>query len=174
MSTSANRKERIRELVGKRRLFHLPPLLRSSPMLRELFVSEDVRDGVLPPWPKFRTGARHIEFRETLDHFTQGHRISVSEQPFRKPNYALMARTHPTQNEVWDIRCPRQDQGIRCFGCFAGKDLFIALTWDYRENITDFGGIVEDCRQAWDSLFSPLQPFEGSNLDEYLSNYVAL
>ena len=66
------------------------------------------------------------------------------------------------------------DQGIRCFGCFAEKDLFIALTWNYRENITDFGVEVERCREAWDTLFSPLQPFKGANLDEYLSNYMAV
>lgn len=174
MSTSASLKQRIRQLVGRSQLSHLPPLLPSSPIIRELFVSNDVLDGASPPWPKFRTGARHSAFRATLDHFTQGGRITVAENPFNKPGYAFMARTDPVEKDVWDIRCVTLDQGIRCFGCFAGKDLFVALTWDYRENIQEFRAEVEQCRQVWDSLFSPLSPLKESTLDGYLSNCLAV
>jgi hypothetical protein len=170
MSTFGSLKERIRELAGQRLCF-LPPLIPAAPMLRELFVSEEVLSGVDPPWPRNRTGPRHAAFRATLDGFTEGSLISVSESPFEKPNYATLARTHPARKEIWDLRCTRLDQGMRCFGVFAGKDLFVALTWDYRENIADFDSEVARCRQAWDDLFAPLQPFRGRNLDDYLSNY---
>jgi hypothetical protein len=174
MSSSAKLKARIKQLRADKRLSYLPPLLVSSPMLREIFVSEEIRHDVSPPWPLHRTGARHTAFRETLDNFTQGFRLSVSEDPFRKPGYASMARTDPVAKEVWDIRCLRLDQGIRCFGCFAARDLFIALTWDYRENITDFDEEVRRCRQVWDDLFLSLQPRKKANLHEYLSNYLAV
>lgn len=143
------------------------------PMVREVFVSADVRDAVSPPWPRYRTGARHIEFRETLDSFTQNRKISVGEDPFKKPNHVILARNDPVEDEVWDFRCLREDDGIRCFGCFGGRDLFVAITWEYREHITDFNAEVEECRKEWDGLFAPLTPFSGKTLDEYLTNYVA-
>ena len=173
MSFHGNLQEQIGRLAAQRRIALLPPLLSSSPMLRELFVSADVWDGANPPWPRHRTGLRHIEFRAALDHFTQGYTINVAEDPFTKPRHAFMARVHPVQRQVWDIRCLGPDQGIRCFGCFAGKDRFVAITWDFRENIT-FESADSECREAWDALFSPLQPLTGTSLDEYLSNYVAV
>ncbi len=38
----------------------------------------------------------------------------------------------------------------------------------------DFDAEVNQCRQVWDDLFSPLQPFKEVSLDEYLSNYMAV
>jgi hypothetical protein len=51
------------------------------------------------------------------------------------------ARVHPVKAEFWSIRvtAPEDTPGIRVLGAFADKDKFIALTWDYREDM----GIVQ-------------------------------
>ena len=111
-------------------------------------------------------------FRATLDRFTSGDRLTVAEDPFKKPSYSVIARTAPTEEEIWDFRCMTEDDGIRCFGAFGGKDLFIALTWDFRDGL-DFEAEVNRCRMEWDRLFNGIPPFRARSLDDYGSNFVA-
>ena len=56
-------------------------------------------------------------------------------------------------------------------GFFGGLNLFIALTWNYRENIEDFTAAVAECAQEWRRLFGPITPFDGRSLDDYINNY---
>ena len=69
------------------------------------------------------------------DDFTEGGFITVAENPFDKDARAIMARTHPITEEVWDFRCLDPRPGIRAFGNFAETDVFIALAWNFRENL---------------------------------------
>ncbi len=173
MSTPDAIKRRIREIEGQL-LFHLPPLFMGDPAVRELLVSQEVRDDVNPPWPKYRAGLRHAEFRQTLDNFTMGEMISVAENPFDKSIYADMARTAPKLLEIWDFRVQMPDQGIRCFGAFGDRNLFIALTWEYRETITDFDAEVRRCAKEWERLFGSIGRYRGKDLDDYLTGYMAV
>ena len=83
------------------------------------------------------------------------------------------ARVHPTQLEVWDIRAIEPSPGIRGFGCFGDRDLFIVLTYEYRENLdaTANGFAIEArrCRQVWDFLFSSV-PY-GGGVSDLLTNF---
>lgn len=88
----------------------------------------------------------------------------------------MLARVDPVQDEIWDIRCLAPN--IRCFGSFAGQDNFIALTWEYRENLhsaIDWQREIERCKTTRTEFFGTLTPFKGGSLDEYLSdNYRAV
>jgi hypothetical protein len=113
--------------------------------------------------------------RAYLDAFTSGEEISISERPFKKRADTFMARVHPVKYSVWDIRAIEPWPGIRCFGCFGDIDLFIALTWDYRENLdeTEDGFALEAkrCRDCWSTLFV-CNPREGG-IDDLISwNFV--
>jgi len=57
-------------------------------------------------------------------------------------------------------------------GGFAGKDKFIALIWDFREDIENFEDVVDDVRTAWTALFGDEPPHSGVTLDDYLSNCI--
>lgn len=84
-----------------------------------------------------------------------------------------MARVHPVTDEIWDIRSVDPKPGIRTLGSFAEKDTFIALTWEYRENLEssrDWENEIARAKEAWKKLFGSVPPFKGANLDEYLSN----
>lgn len=174
MSIADDIRARIKVLHGDGALSYLSPTIGSAPTARQIFVSEDVREAVNSPWPAYRTGQRHAMFRATLDNFTHGKTITIADDPFDKPVYSDIARTSPVKLEIWDIRSLEPDQGIRCFGAFGGLDLFIALTWDYRENIDDFTAAVKECRTEWDRLFPGIRPFKGMIFDEYLRKFVAV
>jgi len=177
MSITDYIKHRIAALEGSR-LFSLPPVVPVDEVVREVFISEEVYEIVMPPWPENYDGSRQAGHRGDLDAFTLGDRFSVAEDPFKKPFNAMLARTHPVSDEIWDMRTTDPLPGIRSLGAFGGKDLFIALVWDYRENFDgdpdhwDFE--INRCKTKWDELFGSIPRFKGTSLDEYLSNYHAV
>ncbi len=170
-------KQRIRGLVHQRKLFYLPLLVPGDETVRSMFVSQEVNSDVYPPWPDNWDGLRLAAFRETLDAFTRYERIGIADRPLGKSAAAYMARVEPVVDEIFDIRSIDPRPGIRALGAFAGKDAFIALTWDYRENLTDsyaWDAFIEHCKSMWDDLFGSIKQFKGSTLDDYLSNFHAV
>ena len=160
------------------RLFHLPLHLPGGYAMREMVISEEVRDIATPPWSETHEGTRHSGFRGDLDAFTRGDEFSVAEDPFKKPHYAMLARVDPVGNEIWDVRNTDPRPGIRGLGAFGGKDFLIVLTWDYRENFEGdadhWATEIDRCRAKWNELFGSIPRFTGASLDEYLSNYYAV
>lgn len=151
-------------------LFHLPPLLPGALTMRTMIVSEEVWNIVMRDTSQNWEALRHSKLRGSLDAFTEGQLISVAEDPLNKPGDTTLARVDPVDDEIWDIRTFEPRPGIRCLGAFCGKDFFIALTWNYRENF-DWPDEIQLCKSEWQRLFSPIPRFKGASLDEYLSNY---
>jgi hypothetical protein len=140
-----------------------------------MFVTAEILHDVTPPFAENRDGLRLAEFREYLDAFTEGAELSVAEKPDVKPSDAMLARVHPVADQFWDIRSISPRPGIRAFGGFTDKDEFVAITWEYRENLDggwDFE--INRCRFIWRSLFGNINPLAGNTLDDYLSNYRAV
>ena len=144
-------------------------MIRGEETPRTVFVSEEVAEIVIPPSAKTWEGRRHARLRALLDGFTEGDFITIAEDPHDKAASAILARVDPVGEEVWDFRCLDPNPGIRVFGCFAETDTFVALTWDYRENIEDWAAEVVRCRTAWTTLFCGLPSFKGKILNEYIS-----
>jgi hypothetical protein len=157
------------------RLFFLPPLIEGMPIVREIFVTEEIQQIAYPPWPNGPTGRRFARMRAYLDAWTEGRLISIAEDPYEKPRSTFLARVDPAPDEVFDIRCISPRPGMRVFGRFADKDLFIALTWAGRENLPgdkDWRNEREACKAAWRRLFPSYPPFIGESLNDYVStNY---
>jgi hypothetical protein len=123
----------------------------------------------MPPWANTREDRRHSRLRALLDGFTDGSFVTIAENPHNKQARAILARVDPISEEVWDFRCLDPNPGIRAFGCFGETDTFVALTWDYRENIDDWPAEVERCKVEWKKLFCNLSPHSGKTLNEYVS-----
>lgn len=141
---------------------------------RALFLSEEVNLAVHPPFEQ-PNKTLHIEFRQTLDAFLEGGEMSVGEDPKTKASDALMARVAPVEDEFFDFRVTAPRPQIRAFGGFAERDTFVIVTWNYRDAIADgFDEEVSRCKIEWQKLFGRTQPFKGKNLDEYLSNWIAV
>jgi hypothetical protein len=151
------------------RLFCLSPWLPGEETPRTMFVSKEVYGIVRPPFTNDGEGRCHARLRALLDGFVQGEDISVSEDPRNKPTDTILARTDPISAEVWDFRCFDPHPGIRLFGRFSELDHFIALTWDYRENV-DWNREIARCQDTWRDLFGGLDPLIRRNIDGYVSS----
>lgn len=151
-------------------LFCLSPLIGTG-VLRNVFVSKNVFGMVDPPWQPGKTGSRFALSRQILDGFILGDFLTVAPRPFNKSPTAILARVSPERDEVWDFRCLDPRPGIRIFGSFGDKDVFVALTWDFRENLKrgGFAKQVRDCKNDWSLLFGNIKPHCGNSLDDYLS-----
>lgn len=163
-------KDRIAELHGGE--LHFLPQRYGGIGRRTLIVSNEVKHDVLPPYPDTREGVWLEAFRASLDQYISGRRTTLGFSPKSKPPHSLLARTwHPSIGDVWDIRSLAADDGIRCFGAWGGHNLFVALTWEYREGI-DFVAETQRARDEWTRLFPGLNPFVGKGADDYGSNFV--
>ena len=164
------------QLLQANKLFELASLLTGDETVRTMIVSADVMAVVSPPFADTEEGLRHGELRAWMDAFSEGAELTVAEDPDRKPPDAMLARVHNVDDEFWSIRVtePEDTAGIRSLGAFAAKDKFLALTWEYREDMTDFDSHVQGVQQDWDDLFGSEPPFFGDRLDEYLTNYRAV
>jgi hypothetical protein len=166
-------REAINAHVGQGSLFCLTPEFLSDETPRAMFVSREVMEIVDgPPWPNSRDGRRYARLRGLFDAFTGGDFITVAADPFRKDACAILARVHPIAHEIWDFRCLDPAPGIRSLGCFAEQDAFVALTWNFRENLqaaAAWNAEIRLCKNEWQGLFGPLPPHAGKSLDEYVS-----
>lgn len=164
------------KLLEDEDLVELGSLLTGDETVRTMIVSADVFAVVMPPFADTEEGLRHGELRAWMDAFSEGGELTVAEDPDKKPPEAMLARVHDVDDEFWSIRVtePEDTAGIRSLGAFAARDKFVALTWEYREAMTDFDSHVEGVKQDWEDLFGSESPFFGDSLDEYLTNYRAV
>jgi hypothetical protein len=117
-----------------------------------------------------------LKMRATLDRFASNGRVSIVLFPKGKASSTFMARIQPVGNEVWDIRCTDLSPGIRVLGRFSRKDAFVALVWDFHENLRGktWGDLGGQCQQEWTRLFGSLAPHQGSKPNDYLTgNFTA-
>lgn len=151
----------------------LPSSASNNSAARHLVISTEIRDAIYPPYP---TGQEHrmAEFLDTLDLWMEDGIFTLSEKPDDHPRKTMLAKTNPLDAGIWDIRCVDVDDGIRCLGAFADKNVFVALLWDFREDITDFDAFVLEARAAWDALFFPHPPLISDSLDDILTGYEIL
>jgi len=144
------------------------------PVVRTMFISEELNEVVHPPWENMREGLKLSQLRAYLDIFTMGRLISVAEDPYNKPTSTYLARVDPTSDEVWDIRVIDPRPGIRALGAFAGTDIFVALTWNDRPNLggrgsPEWAAEIDRCKAKWRQLFPTYRPHKGASLHDYLS-----
>ena len=142
---------------------------------RQVYLFKDVASMVEGPWSTKADAFRWGYVRADLEHLIQDAWIVVPEDP-RRGGSALMSLLVPPEEGVWDIRCRDPQPGIRILGCFALRDVFIGLTWEYRLPLKDFESsewrnAISRSKTQWNLCFWH-QPFKGSYPDEYLSGAI--
>lgn len=166
-------RDEINNRITEGRLFHLLPYIPGSEVRRTLLASLEVYEMAQPPWPENWEGERHSQARGYLDLFTEGRLISIAEDPYDKEVNTYLARVDPLEDEVWDIRCIDPVPGLRVFGRFAETDVFIALSFNYRENLfddRDWRDEIEFAKAEWRKLFPSYEPHRGATLYDYVSS----
>lgn len=153
----------------------LEQALPGSPALRTIFVSPDLNKLILGPWDNERIEIRANRLRANFDMFISGMRISVGRLPYKKKKYAYMSPIDPPADGVWQIRSRDPKPGIRVFGSFSEKDVFVALNWDFREDLggpesREWRDARERCKAEWRKLFHPYNPYTGDTPHDLISN----
>lgn len=162
--------------VDAGRLFIIRPLLLADEeeTPRTMLVSCEIMEQLKSAFSDTIEGARIAEFLQTLEDFAEGAVFTVSEHPFKKPTDVMLARVHPIETDIWDIRNTEPLPGIRALGRFWEQDLFVALTFTWREDLGGVDGWHEEinaCGKAWCALFGLRTPFRRRGINEYLTNY---
>ncbi len=169
--------DEINRLVADGLLLHLAPAIPYARCVRVMFVSREIASLLDGPWQSRDFEIRAGRLRADLDAFTEGRILAVATHPYKKPKWAYMAQIDPPADEVWDIRSRDPKPGLRVFGRFAEKDVFVALLWRRRE---DMGGREskewrdsrESCKAEWRKLFLSYPAFSGDDNHDYLSNII--
>lgn len=169
--------DEISNRCAEERLFCTVPALPGAPTVRTIFVSPEINQLILGPWDDKKIEARAGRLRANFDMFTSGMSISVGPDPYKKKKTAYMSPLNPTADEVWQIRSRDPKPAIRVFGRFSERDVFIALTWGFREKLGGPGSrewrdARERCKTEWRNLFHPYNPHSGNQPDEYISNII--
>jgi len=154
-------------------LHHLPVMVRAP--TRRVYLSTEVAKMVNRAFEDSEDAVRYAESRALLDHFASDRRVALGWKPLDKRHTAALARIdpegHPNQY-VFDFRSTDEVAGIRVFGCFARRDWFVGIRWDFRENV-DWPSAAQRCHEAWISIFDAPPPNLGRNQNDYLSgNYL--
>jgi hypothetical protein len=157
--------------IGKE-LFLLPPLIASEESKRTMLVGREMLGATLFPDWTGKDAYRLGKLRGDLDRFITGAKIAIALYPRRKPPTTYLARLEPVHKEIWEIRSCDPKPGVRVLGRFSEKDTFIALCWDFHENLKgrSWDLASDRCRQEWIRLFPGLSPNVGSTASDYLSN----
>ena len=157
-------------------MFQIFPRLPGSPVNRVLLASEDVNRLVTGPWESEAEEIRAGRLWADFDRFIEGRLISISlDSPYSKPKPTYMARLDPPHDDVIEIRSRDPKPGIRVFGRFADKDVYVALNWEYREKLggpkeKEFDREREICKAKWRQLFPTYPSINGSRIDEYFAD----
>jgi len=141
-----------------------------------MFVSEEIKEVVEPPWPETPEGRSYAQLRADLDAFIEGRLITVADDPYLKDKKAFIARIDPARDEVWDIRTRDPRPAIRTAGSFAEFNVFVALVFEFRNQLDGpngklWRGFRERAKTEWRKRFHPYPPHRGDSLDAYLSNF---
>src|SRR5215475_8192816 len=85
------------------RLHQMRLTLASDPVVRRLFISNEIKDLIDGPWPDLTWERRCNRLRANLEAFVRGDVISLCLKGFVAKS-AYMGRLDKPTDEVWDIR----------------------------------------------------------------------
>jgi hypothetical protein len=167
--------DEINFLCSAGRVHRFVPMFAAPKERRVTYVSSDIQALLIDSWSGKAQESRWGYVRADLESFVRDPWITVAADS-RRAGPAYMAQLQPPSDETWDIRCRDPQPGIRLLGRFALKDVFIALTWEERLPLKDFGSTewkeaIARCVVEWNRRFWN-QPLTGSYPDGYLSGAI--
>ena len=152
---------------------------RTAPA-RCVVACQEAQRALTGPWRSAVEEDRYRSVKATIDSFIDGDVIAVRVPPSKSAK-AQLALLEPPNAAVWEFRTrPERKKGahrygVRIFGMFVKRDIFIAMSGVFKEDLLDKSEYVEEiafCVQRWRSLFASYNPNQGTSADVYLSNWI--
>jgi hypothetical protein len=148
------------------------------PARRTLYISQKIRQFIsgADPTMDVKMRGRWLTAHALFESYVGGKVITAKSKPNGKGEMAIL---HPWEEGIWEFRDVKPSPGLRIFGSFAQKDVFIALSGYKRLDLgskesREWTEALESYKIHWTSLFDGhsrmYRPMSGSFPDEYLSN----
>jgi hypothetical protein len=140
---------------------------------------QTVQQAFSGPWSSASEQDRYRTVKAIIDLFIDGEAMAVRVPPSKSAR-AQLALLDPTDDAVWEFRTrPGKKKGghrygVRVFGMFADKNLFVAMSPAFKEDLldeSDYPREIEFCKRQWRMLFPSYKPRLGDPPDAYLSNW---
>ncbi len=166
---------RLAVAVSNGLLIEFEPVITQESTKRSLFATPEVHRLVIGPWNDEAEEKRCGKLMADFERFVLGRHISVNwDKHSKNAMDSFMARLHPYEHEVWQIRSRVPSPGIRIFGRFAYRDCFIAFSWRYRrelngKNSPEYLEVMRSCQAQWSNIFASYDAFTGDRIDDYIS-----
>lgn len=134
------------------------------------------------PWLSETAAKRAGRLQSDLESFAKGEVVSMALTP-REHGNAYMGRLEPLTDATWDIRSRDPSPGLRVFGRFAKKDVFVALVWELRsKNVpwsdkrplgdgdsTEYQIALLETEARWRAIFKETPALTGVTASDYVS-----
>jgi hypothetical protein len=169
-------RDAMNRLIQGGQIVHVPCQLRGVSSRRHVFLEASLHDRLA----QAMTGSTKDDIRlaglwADLDRFTSGSVITVGGDPFNKGQTAFMARTHPVQDGIFDLRSRDPSPGIRLFGAFCETDVFLGLTWKWRHELGSrhdrlFDLAVLEATGVWDRLLPDCRRLVSDRIEDCISD----
>lgn len=162
----------IRNRVYEDRLAIFRQVMPRLPEPRQLYLVPEIKHAIDGSRRSKTVKRRFGRARVLLETFVRGDRI-VARWPPAKNVSAMMALLDTEDQSVWEFRIGDPRPGLRIFGMFAAKDVFIGTHCYQREDLPEgdeWPDEIKLCRHAWRNLFPAYPPLSGSNIHDFISN----
>ena len=173
-------REELNRLWREKRVFHVPPAVLGTSSRRHVFLEASIHERLQTAIDgSSKDDVRLTGLYADIERFTSGSRIMVGADPFEKDHGAFMARTHPVQEGIFDIRSIDPSPALRLFGAFCERDVFLGLTWRWRRELggkheKTFDHAVLQARKMWDELMPNHQPLYSERMEDYISEKLSV
>jgi hypothetical protein len=154
--------------------------IESESRVRRVLACKEIQGRLSGPWGSGTEDERLQQIKAVIDLFIAGQVMAVRIPPSTSAK-AQLACLNPWRDCVWEFRTrPVKKKGafrygVRVFGMFASKDLFVAMRVAYKEDLLlterEYRREVERCKRIWRMLFPSFNPRFGDSADDYLSNF---
>lgn len=164
-------KAEITNRVYERRLAVFTQIMPRLPDRREIYLSPEIKQEIDGSRRNRVINRRFGHARALLETFVRGDMI-VARWPPDKDVTAMMALLDPADKNVWEFRIGQPRPGLRIFGRFAAKDIFIGTHYYQREDLPEgeWTQEIKLCCHAWNSLFPAYLPLNGTGIHDFISN----
>lgn len=177
--------DQIRGAVSAGKLYYLE-MEEGDPERRAMLLHIDIRDLLACRPDNLRKERKIGRLRADLQMFVKGELISMCFEPFQHKKTSYMGRYDPVEESTWAIRSRDPNPGMRIFGRFAKKNVFIALNYEFRSvqpkwsNKKPLGDkhslehqlAMIETKERWKHLFNGIEPVKGEDCHDYISERV--
>lgn len=139
--------------------------------LRPVYLVPEVCARIVGPWTTAEERSFMPQVQADLENFIEGGWINAT---FRMRPNAYCKRLQDGSKSVWELRTIDPAPGVRIFGMFAMKDVFIGTGMLLRSELNDcsFKEEIRNTKAKWRNILHTYAPVVSENINDYITENV--